>query len=176
MLLFLSFLQTNLVTDTSSLPDLNRSQLSTRPRGVDYSPERTTHWYTDQVQSHTANMSSFPQELPPRPEGRSWKERNCPGMRTCWHFSWDAYNLKTSDMAVLLRRICMWIVLVLRTFLSVLAIIGDAYGGRIVSMIVGIILAVIGFLFIAWCLATIGEAKGRRRVLGIMVVSKRPYE
>lgn len=117
-------------------------------------------------------MSSFPQDLPPRPEGRSWKERNCPGMRTCWHFSWDAYSLKTSDMAVLLRRICMWIVLALRTFLSILAIIVDAYGGRLVSMIVGIILAVIGFLFIAWCLATIGEAKGRRRVLGIMVVSK----
>ena len=93
-------------------------------------------------------------------------------MRTCWHFSWEAYNLKTSDTAVLLRRICMWVVLILRTFLSILAIIVDAYGGRIVSMIVGIILAVIGFLFIAWCLATIGEAKGRRRVCGVMVVSK----
>lgn len=65
----------------------------------------------------------------------------------------------------------MWVVLILRTFLSVLAIIATAYGGQIVSMIVGIILAVLGFLFIAWCLATIGEAKGRRRVFGYMVVS-----
>ncbi|KAK7917995.1 hypothetical protein PG985_009869 [Apiospora marii] len=124
-------------------------------------------------------MSSFPQELPPRPgagggngsagAGGSWKDRNCPNMRTCWAFSWEAYSLKTSDKAQLGRRICMWLILLVRTAMSILGIVRDALWGHIVSVIVFSILAVLGFFFIAWCLAQIGEVRGRRRVLGLMV-------
>ncbi|KAK8123937.1 hypothetical protein PG999_003855 [Apiospora kogelbergensis] len=123
-------------------------------------------------------MSSFPQELPPRPgaaggggagAGGSWKDRNCPNMRTCWAFSWSAYGLATSDKAQLCRRLCMWAILLVRTAMSVWGIVRDALGGRIVSVIIFSILGVLGFFFIAWCLAQIGEARGRRKVLGVMV-------
>ncbi|KAF6821747.1 hypothetical protein CMUS01_11360 [Colletotrichum musicola] len=101
--------------------------------------------------------------------GGSFKDRTCPNMRGCWSFSWEAYSLKTSDKAALLRRICMIIILAIRTAMSVLSIVRDIIASQIVSLIIGIILAVIGFLFIAWCLACIGQAEGRRKVLGIMV-------
>ncbi|KAK6851494.1 hypothetical protein PG995_011619 [Apiospora arundinis] len=134
-------------------------------------------------------MSAFPQELPPRPGagaapgygaynagaapaaagGGSWKDRNCPNMRTCWAFSWGAYNLATSDKAQLVRRLCMWAILLARTAMSVWGIVRSALGGHIVSVVIYSILGVLGFFFIAWCLATIGEARGRRKVLGIMV-------
>lgn len=117
--------------------------------------------------------TSFPTELPPRTQpvaGQTWKQRNCPGMRSCWTFSLSSYSLKTSDTAVLARRICMITILGLRTAMSVLAIIYDAYGRRLVSFILGVILAVLGFLFIAWCLAVIGEMKGYRKVLGARIV------
>lgn len=124
-------------------------------------------------------MSSFPQELPPRPgagggtgnAGGSWKNRNCPNMRTCWAFSWEAYSLNTSDKAQLCRRICMWVILLVRTAMSVLGIVRDALWGHFVSVVIFSILAVLGFFFIAWCLAQIGQVRGRRRVLGVMVVS-----
>ncbi|KAK8022051.1 hypothetical protein PG993_012818 [Apiospora rasikravindrae] len=118
-------------------------------------------------------MSSFPQELPPRPGAGattgSWKDRNCPNMRTCWAFSWQAYSLATPDKAQLCRRICMWAILLVRTAMSILGIVRDALAAHVVSVIVYSILAVLGFFFIAWCLAMIGEVRGRRRVLGVMV-------
>ena len=52
-----------------------------------------------------------------------------------------------------------------------MAIIGHAWGGRLVSLILGTIFAVIGFFFIAWCLAVIGDAQGYRKVFGFSVVS-----
>ncbi|KAK7936669.1 uncharacterized protein PG986_015107 [Apiospora aurea] len=123
-------------------------------------------------------MSSFPQELPPRPgantaganaAGGSWKDRNCPNMRTCWAFSWQAYSLGTADKAQLCRRVCMWAILLVRTAMSILGIVRDALAAHFVSVIIYSILAVLGFFFIAWCLAMIGEVRGRRRVLGVMV-------
>ncbi|KAF4892275.1 hypothetical protein CGCF415_v013055 [Colletotrichum fructicola] len=99
----------------------------------------------------------------------SFKDRNCPNMRGCWSFSWEAYSLKTSDKQALLRRICMYIILGIRTALSILSIVRDIIAGRVVSWIIGIILAVLGFFFIAWCLAVIGQAEGRRKVFGIML-------
>lgn len=71
---------------------------------------------------------------------------------------------------MLARRICMIAILGIRTAISIIAIIRDVWGARIVNLIVGSILAVLGFLFIAWCLAKIGDAKGHRKVLGIRVV------
>ncbi|KAK8076706.1 hypothetical protein PG994_003978 [Apiospora phragmitis] len=90
-------------------------------------------------------------------------------MRTCWAFSWEAYSLGTADKAQLCRRACMWVILLVRTAMSVLSIVRDALWGNWVSVVVFSILAVLGFFFIAWCLAQIGEVRGRRRVLGVMV-------
>ncbi|PSN71802.1 hypothetical protein BS50DRAFT_235928 [Corynespora cassiicola Philippines] len=112
--------------------------------------------------------SAFPSELPPR-ASPSWKDRNCPNMRSCWTISISSYSLKTSDKAVLARRICMIAILAIRTAIAVLSIIGNAWGARVVSVIVGTILGVIGFFFIAWCLAKIGDAQGYRKVLGVRV-------
>ncbi|KAI1474441.1 hypothetical protein F4774DRAFT_338249 [Daldinia eschscholtzii] len=117
----------------------------------------------------SADSRLIPQDLPPRPERTTWKDRNCPGCRYCWNFSWDAYSLQTSDTRVLARRVCMILILGIRTALSILGIIFRAYSGFISGMIVGGIFAVIGFLFVSWCLARIGEAEGTRRVFGISV-------
>jgi uncharacterized membrane protein (UPF0136 family) len=65
----------------------------------------------------------------------------------------------------------MWITLIARTALSVLSIIRGFVGGLVVWSIVNIILGVLVFFFIAWCLAVIGEAKGRRKALGVTIVS-----
>jgi hypothetical protein len=65
----------------------------------------------------------------------------------------------------------MLVILGLRTAISVLSIVGHGFGGRILSLVLGSVFAVLGFLFIAWCLATIGDAKGVRTVLGLRVVS-----
>ncbi|KAL6360677.1 hypothetical protein LRP88_06384 [Fusarium phalaenopsidis] len=99
----------------------------------------------------------------------SWKDRNCPNMRTCWSFSWRAYDLRTSDKKALLRRITMCLTLVIRTFLSILGIVRNSYGSVLVSVIVGTILTILNFFFIGWCLAKIGEAEGQRRVFGKLV-------
>ncbi|KAK6213489.1 hypothetical protein QIS74_09491 [Colletotrichum tabaci] len=101
--------------------------------------------------------------------GGSLKDRMCPNMRGCWSFSWEAYSLKTADKAVLFRRICMYVILGIRTAMSVIGVVRDIIHARVAGFIIGIILGVIGFFFIAWCLAVIGQAEGRRKVLGVMV-------
>lgn len=120
-------------------------------------------------------QSSFPSDLPPRsappPSGQSWKERNCPGMRTCWSFSFSSYSLKDVDNGVRLRRICMITVLALRTVISVLSCVAAAAQGHIAGVVIYAIIGVIGLWFIAWCLARIGDCTGQRRVFGVVVVS-----
>ncbi|EFQ33872.1 hypothetical protein CGRA01v4_10768 [Colletotrichum graminicola] len=101
--------------------------------------------------------------------GGSLKDRACPNMRGCWSFSWEAYSLNTADKAVLFRRVCMYITLGARTAMSVIGVVGDIAHGRVLGAVLGVILGAIGFLFIAWCLAVIGQAEGRRKVLGVMV-------
>lgn len=59
----------------------------------------------------------------------------------------------------------------MRTFNSILALIFRLYGFDIGGLVVGIILAVLGFFFIAYCLAGIGNVQGSRRILGISAVS-----
>ena len=113
--------------------------------------------------------SMFPQDLPARET--TWKDRNCPGMRGCWSFSLSSFSLATSDKAVLARRICMIVILGLRTAINIWDIVVSAITLQLGWLIVGIILGVLGFLFIAWCLARIGEATGYRRVLGARIVS-----
>jgi hypothetical protein len=113
--------------------------------------------------------STFPQDLPPRET--TWKDRNCPGMRGCWSFSLSSFSLATSDTAVLARRICMIVVLGLRTAISIWDAVWSGIKVQIVGLIISCILGVLGFFFIAWCLARIGEATGYRKVLGARVVS-----
>ncbi|KAK7947903.1 uncharacterized protein PG986_008789 [Apiospora aurea] len=110
--------------------------------------------------------------LPPRPAGQgvSWTERNCPNARFCWPFDWSSWTLDTGgDLPALLRRLCMWVTLATRTALAVLALIFLFVGFEIGSFVLNIILDVLGFFFIAWCLARIGDAVGERRVMGTLV-------
>ncbi|KAF3064348.1 hypothetical protein GL218_01110 [Daldinia childiae] len=107
------------------------------------------------------NSGTFPQDLPSRPVPTTWKSRYC------WSFSWHAYSLHTSDMRVLARRISMITTLGIRTALSILSIVFDAYNNFISGMVIGIIFSILGFLFVSWCLACIGEAEGTRRVCGM---------
>ncbi|KAK8094890.1 hypothetical protein PG997_001575 [Apiospora hydei] len=121
------------------------------PRNV-----RTIHDYLTSGRSSSGS-------LPPRPAGQgvSWGERNCPNARFCWPFDWSSWTLDTGgDLPALVRRLCMWITLATRTALAVLALIFLFVGFEIGSFVVNIILDVLGFFFIAWCLARIGDAVG----------------
>ena len=122
--------------------------------------------------------SAFPTDLPPRSapppagaSGQSWKDRNCPNMRTCWSFSLSSYSLKDVDNATRMRRICMIVILALRTAMSVLSCFSAAANGHVASCVIYALVGVLGLWFIAWCLARIGDARGERKVLGVMVVS-----
>ncbi|KAK8108141.1 uncharacterized protein PG998_010154 [Apiospora kogelbergensis] len=110
--------------------------------------------------------------LPPRPAGQgvSWQARNCPNARFCWPFDWGSWTLDTGgDAPALLRRVCMWITLAARTALAVFSLVFLFVGFHVSSFVVNIILDVLGFFFIAWCLARIGDAVGERRVMGTLV-------
>ncbi|KAK3385450.1 hypothetical protein B0H63DRAFT_560055 [Podospora didyma] len=78
-----------------------------------------------------------------------------------------AYSLVAPDTPQLMRRLSMWVILIVRLIISILNIIFHAYGSKIVSIIVGLTLGVLGFVIIGWCLAVIGEAKGTHRTCGI---------
>ena len=126
------------------------------------------------IQPDLAAPPSYSTALPPRPQPASrhagWKDRNCPGMRGFWEFSLSSYSLRTSDKAVLARRICMIAVLGCRTAISIIGILYNVFTLRLVSLILGVIFAVLGFVFVGWCLAKIGEAEGERVVFGNRVV------
>lgn len=110
---------------------------------------------------------AFPRELPPRPttDTRSFKDRNCPNMHTCWHFNLRSYDPRnTRDKQTLFRRLAMIFVLFIRTAMSVLALVSVILAMDIAAIVIYTILAVIGFWFVAWCLAEIGDAQGERRV------------
>ncbi|KAI1855766.1 hypothetical protein JX265_012211 [Neoarthrinium moseri] len=113
--------------------------------------------------------SSFPETLPPRPQ-KSKDDRLCPGARFCWPFDWSSWSLNTNgDHALLMRRICMWVTLAVRTFTYIMSLILNLYGFHFGAFVIGIVFTVLGFFFIAWCLVGIAEAKGSRRVLGTSV-------
>lgn len=102
----------------------------------------------------------------------SVRNRYCPNLVAWWSFSWDAYSLAgVDDRIAYARRVCMWTVLVLRTLLGFLGFWRYAQNLDIAMMVMGPILSVVEFFWIAFCLAHIGQSEGKRRVLGIMVVS-----
>lgn len=97
-------------------------------------------------------------------------------MRTCWHFSFRSYDPRNCpDKTTLFRRIAMIYVLFVRTGMSVLAVVSAILAMNIAAIVIYVVLAIIGFWFIAWCLAVIGDAQGERRVLGRLIVSYRTY-
>ncbi|KAF2020880.1 hypothetical protein BU24DRAFT_456907 [Aaosphaeria arxii CBS 175.79] len=124
---------------------------------------------------------AFPTELPARPgatthntspqtHNSSFKSRACPNMRSCWSFSLSSFSLRTGgDQALFARRLCMLVTLVIRTAISILSCVSYAGYRRWVSFAINVVLAILGFFFIAWCLAVIGEARGWRKVLGLRV-------
>lgn len=65
----------------------------------------------------------------------------------------------------------MWVTLAVRTMTSVLGLVFSLYGGSIGGFVIGTVFTVLGFFFIAYCLAGIGNVQGTRRVLGISMVS-----
>ncbi|KAK2049096.1 hypothetical protein LZ31DRAFT_538591 [Colletotrichum somersetense] len=101
--------------------------------------------------------------------GGSLKDRMCFNIRGCWPFSLEAYSLKTADTAVISRRVCMYVTLGTRTAISIVGVVGDIAHDRVFGAVLGIVLCITGFLFVAWCLSVIGQAEGRRKVLGAMV-------
>ncbi|KAK2748008.1 hypothetical protein CKAH01_18114 [Colletotrichum kahawae] len=98
---------------------------------------------------------------------QGFRERYCLFMPGGWSISWDSYSLNTSDRAVLLRRVCMYVILGTRLLLSIRATVFRAWGFELASFIIGIILGVLCLFWAAWCLAVISEAQGRRMVFGI---------
>ncbi|KAK2025930.1 hypothetical protein LX32DRAFT_695980 [Colletotrichum zoysiae] len=101
--------------------------------------------------------------------GTSLKDRMCRNVRGFWSFSLKAYSLKTTDKAVVSRRVCMYVTLGTRTAISVVGVVGDIARDRVLGAVLGVVLGVVGFLFVAWCLGVVGQAEGRRKVLGAMV-------
>lgn len=97
----------------------------------------------------------------------SWKSRNC--------LSFGEYTRSWSfngTWQTIIRRFCMWAIIILRTVLGVLAIAFNALGSKIVSMVLGVILGIMSFVFVFWCLTMIDRAHGRRACwfCGLLVV------
>ncbi|KAK3939218.1 hypothetical protein QBC46DRAFT_355240 [Diplogelasinospora grovesii] len=106
----------------------------------------------------------------PNPSRKSGRRRR---LRTCCSSTLSAYDLLRAlhppSTRQICRRLCMWIIMLLRTFMSVLNITSNAFGQRVVSLVLGILLAIISFIYVGWCLAVIGEAQGSRRVCGVNI-------
>lgn len=59
--------------------------------------------------------------------------------------------------------------LLIRTAVSIIMLVAYAIGRRWVSVAVWTVLGILGFAFIAWCLAVVGECRGVRKVLGVRI-------
>lgn len=79
--------------------------------------------------------------------------------------------MSTSDSAQKCRQVCMWTILGTRTTMSGLVILLEALAFHMADVIIDSVFAVLGFLFVGYCLAVIGEARGRRKVFGKVFVS-----
>lgn len=78
-----------------------------------------------------------------------------------------AYNPRGRSAGSLISCVTIWLIMIFRTIHVAVYIIRSAINARTTSLIVGCIFGVIGTLFVAWCLAKIAIAEGKRRVLGI---------
>lgn len=110
--------------------------------------------------------------LDPPPNSReSVKARYCPGMRSCWNFNLTTFNPLNRDRADTIRRICMLVALGCHTAFDLLTLFLLTITFNAVGLFVTLIISLIGFFFLAGCLATIGNAEGERIVFGKTVVS-----
>lgn len=89
---------------------------------------------------------------------------------SCFPFStlqWSSYALSSSAFpAILLRRVAMILILGIRTLNSIAIIVLYFISFSPLSLILSVVLAVLGFFFIAACLALIGDMEGTREVCG----------
>jgi hypothetical protein len=82
----------------------------------------------------------------------STQKRHCPNMRSCYPVKamFESFSLvHTPGWTTLARRIGMYVILILRTISSLFWLLR---GVPVVSFIIGIILTVLSFFFVAYCL------------------------
>ncbi|KAK3675500.1 hypothetical protein LTR78_004583 [Recurvomyces mirabilis] len=117
--------------------------------------------------SNDTHQPSFPTELPPRHQPISNSQPRS-RLRGCFSSFISSYSLRCRGVT-LARRICMWLILGLRTaqsgLTSALWLIWPEFKS-VGSAVVGIIFFVLGLLSVAWCLAIFDQAEGTRRVFG----------
>lgn len=97
-----------------------------------------------------------------------WYYQNClrigEYMRS-WYFN--------GTWQTIVRRSCMWAIIILRTVMNILAISYNTLGSKVVSMVCGTLLGILSFIFVFWCLTMIDRAHGHRSCwfCGLLVVS-----
>ena len=102
----------------------------------------------------------------------SIRRRYCPGMTPIWSFRTASYNpFGRPSNEDRIRRVAMILTLACRTLLDVINLYRHVMSLQILGIVIALILSLIGFFFIAWCLATIGDAEGERTVMKYDVVS-----
>ena len=133
----------------------------------------------------TATIKITPlQTSPPSPPYPKTPLKTALNPRTCSRFIWSAFRfspspspspnppIRTQKTVTLFARLSMWLILLLRLAISLLCILERSFGDHLVTgVVVGILLLVLGFWAVAGCLAVIGAAEGKRRVLGFTWVS-----
>lgn len=107
-------------------------------------------------------------------EDSSWRSIAYPG----WSKIFKSWSLNPyNGVGTIARRIFMWLILVLRTVVSLLSIFYLIFRNPLGSIIAGAILTVVNFACMIWSLSMIDRAQGRRKVfrkVGPMVVSLSP--
>lgn len=168
--IFVSYFPSLFFFLTSSSPhDLDRLEcyytLTGRPFQNKYRPLFTTqatslkHQYPSHSMDGVTNIDEGPKG--------SWKSRNCLSLGE-YLGSWS-FNGTWLTVA---RRFCMWAIIILRTVTNILAMAHNTLGSKIVSMICGVIIGIISFAFVFWCLTIIDRARGNRACwfCGLVVV------
>lgn len=106
----------------------------------------------------------------PAPPPKTFKDRYCPGMRSCWHLDVSKFNPANRDAADRNRRICMLVTLVSHSALAILGLVKTALALNPLGLFIHTIIALIFFFFTVSLLITIGDAEGERLVLGRKIV------
>lgn len=75
-----------------------------------------------------------------------------------------------SCKSTLVRRASMWAILILRIVISITVVAFQFFGTQVGFTVLGVILALLNTVFVAWCLSMIDRAEGYRNVCCIRVV------
>lgn len=97
----------------------------------------------------------------------SWKSRNCLSFSE-YARSWS-FN---GTWRTIVRRSCMWAIIILRIVLNILSISFNTLGSKIANLVVGVLSGITSFIFVFWCLTMIDRAHGSRACwfCGLIVV------